>query len=358
MIYKLLHKILTFFLSTYGNLIITSYFEYLSWISTVIATFAGFLLVFISIHYQNDLLSAKQLLRKLKSEKYENCQLVINKLKEYFFLTTDGLNGYIMALRSFSIISYVLVVLWIYACIGYYFNISALGVQILIILSTLLLLFTIISINKFLNFNKKQLILFPKLLRFDVFSKTLSKEYDIVLDILEPIFNIEILYNNYEIHYNYKCNINLTNYNIALSIQRTSDSDFYYNLGLNISLDKSNMLTIQPITFDKNIACNSILFEQLGKLSKSNCECYLTIVSGDLKFLYSADLTIDSFEEYTSIKILPKAQIKTLIPIPLRNFINSLNSTAFFIDSYQGKPTKSNQCNTKLISIIKNKLGM
>lgn len=355
-VYKCLIIIKQYLLIFYGKFKtdnFLNYIEYFSWISGSVIALIGLLSIFLSVHYQNDLLEAKKIMRELNVGEKISHNLLIDSFKKYFFITTDDMKGYIESVSLFKNTSIALSILWIISGIGYLINLETYAGIIIVILSTILLCRLIISIiAKFENVYKKNFLLFPDFFNISKLSKKLNPKYDLALDIVIPTFTIELLYETGYISYSYKSDINIFNYGIVLSIRKTNAFGFYFNLGTRLP-EKSNIVRIEPTIITKSVHSNSYINKQLSTLKLDKFESSIVLFLEDCSICYTASSTIDEDESKLTIKCYPVRRTNNQVPSPIKNFYKSFsNRFNEIFDLYPGI-IKENKLQDEKITILK-----
>lgn len=298
-----------------------SYIEYFSWISGSIISLIGLLSIFLSIHYQTDLLKAKTILRKLNiGDKCSQVDL-INYFKEYFFITTDDMRGYIESVSLFKFISIVLSILWTFSGIAYVINLESYGGILLVLLSTILLCLIIIKIiGKFESVYKKNLLLFPDFFDINKLQKKLNTSYDLGTDVIIPIMTIKVLFDDNKITYSYRSNINLFNFGVVLLIRKQNQSGFYFNLGVKLSKPPDGITNVENTKIKDTINSNSYLNKEFCTLDDSKYQSCITLFINDRAINYEAKMQIIQEEGKLMIECYPTKIINQQAPDPIKTF--------------------------------------
>lgn len=340
LIYKYVVIIKKYLFGFYGNFQtdnFLNYVEYLSWISGSIISLVGLLSIFLSIHYETDLLEAKTILRQLSTENTNSHDSIINSFKKYFFITTDDMKGYIESVTLFKFISIILSILWIFSGIAYIVNLNTYSGIILVSSSTILLCIMFIKIiGKFESVYKKNLLFFPEFFDINKLQKKLNTNYDLGIDILIPTFIIKVFFDDDHISYSYESSVNVFNYGAVLLIRKLNSDGFFFNLGVKISKPTDGIINIEHTLIKNTIHSNTHLKKELCTLENSNHSPYITLFLDDHTIYYKATTSITREENTLVIKCIPNKVINEQVPKPVKSFYSEIVVTNKIFDNYPG----------------------
>lgn len=340
-------QLLISFYGNYSSETFVNYVEYFSWISGGIISLIGLLSIFLSVHYQTDMIAARNILRSLKTEK-KSTDLVIKDLTQYFYITTEDMKGYIDNVITFKIFSIALVALWGFSCIGYLLSTETYAGITMIILSTIIFcLLIIIFIFKLENVYKKNLVLFPEFFDITNLLQKINKDYDVVTDILMPSFSITIFHESNNIIYSYNTKINTYNYGIVLSIKKPNSLGFFYHLGLKVKVSSDGIKEVTQLNINDEIHGNMNLNKELGTLNLGKYSSSIAFFIGNKSILYNTNLSIIEDDDKLVITCIPVEKYSSQVPLPLINSYNEIDESNNIFDFYHGKVIKCKNSNSK-----------
>lgn len=333
-LYSMYQCIQIFLCNFFGDFNNYNYIEFFSWASSGIITILGLLTVFLSAHYQDNILKAKQILWTFKTEILDFSSFS-KFLLEYSYLTTKAIKGYYKAVKLFKLISIFTVFMWILSALAYLVRIQSIGGKIIIFLSvTFLSIFLYRIYNMFNSLSSdNEIDKINDLLDVNQFDKYYKSE--ILLEgLIKPIIQIKRSNINDSIEFELNTPVNITNYLCALNIKKDDFyTDIFFKLSEEIPLEVDNFISE---SVKKYTLCNRPLNNNMFENMALNPEITL-FIKGTAETLnwnsFSCELSINEDNGLTTYIIKTKKLIDVTLPIALDNLIKTSSGEPFKIQS-------------------------
>lgn len=204
----------------FGDIKNYNYIEFFGWLSAAIMTILGLLTIFLSTHYQENILKAKQLLIDFKFETLSEKDLK-KKLHEYEYLTTKGMKVYIKAVDLFGHISKITVMMWAIATLVYCLRTESYGGVAIVIVSFLFLVYVLYKIYYMFKqiCSSEEIVPFEELLNVLKYEEFYDSGILIGENIIKPRVKITVSKFDESVIIEHLSSLPFYNYSLAIQIK-------------------------------------------------------------------------------------------------------------------------------------------
>lgn len=296
-----------------------NYIEFYNWISIAIITLLGLLTVFLSTHYQENIIKVKQLLFDFKFEILGPNDFK-KRLHQYEYMTKRSMKLYIDSVNLFSKISIFTIFVWGISTLVYLLRVSSIGGKIILITSFFFLVYVLNKICKMFQDLKseKEIVPFESLLDITKYNEFYSDKLLFWNDIMQPAFEIKVSKVDTMVSIKYLSLFHYYNYIVAIQLKKT-------NFILELVCELKN---------NKNILLKGFELENIYNKASLNKELISNMLSDFQSIIYiktkdwcSYQAKIEQINNENHCILAVKIGKKTSLPIPsdLESYVTNVD---------------------------------